>query len=172
MDLVELSFARVSCFPRSGCYDWPRSFARTPMSDPTISSTSVAITTTHDTGTDGLVPRRRTLSGFAEEISGRPGVGLPTLEPWTRLQVETRNTLYEITLLDPWTGSVSIQGGRFFASQMPALLCGSSFGGSLLKLRWIGSGMRMELVSDGRKVVTSPVRQITVLEPEPLPGPF
>jgi hypothetical protein len=41
-------------------------------------------------------------------------------------------------------------------------LIGSGFGGSVLKRGWIGVGLRMEFCSEGRRVVTSSVRNISV----------
>ncbi len=118
------------------------------------------------------VPRRSTLAGFTEELAERPGIALAQLEPFSRLQVETRNTLYDLTVLDPWEGRLVIQGGRYFPTPTSVILIGSSFGGSLLKLRWLGSGLRIELMAGDVKVVTSPVKTVDVLPPESVPGPF
>jgi len=42
-----------------------------------------------------------------------------------------------------------------------AHLNGSSAGGSLLKVAWIGVGLCMEISARGQRIVTSPVRAIT-----------
>lgn len=99
-------------------------------------------------------------------------MSLSQLEVLSCLHVQTRNTLYQVTVLDPSEAKVLIQGGEFFLEPTEAILCGSSFGGSLLRLRWIGEGMRMELNGAGLKVVTSPVRSLELRDERTLPGPF
>jgi hypothetical protein len=86
------------------------------------------------------------------------------LQPLTRLMVTTRNSTYHIVARGG--AKVLVKGGRFFPQYTDAHLAGSGHGGSLLKLDWIAIGLRMELWSDGRAIVTSPVRAIAV-EPEP-----
>lgn len=104
-----------------------------------------------------LVPRGSTLDGFAAETSG-PGVALRALEPLTVLYVDTRNTRYHIIV--GRGDEIVIQGGTYFPDPTPARLDGASLGSSLLKLGWIGIGLRMEIRADGRRVVTTPVQSI------------
>ena len=40
----------------------------------------------------------------------------------------------------------------------------ASVGGNLLKVGWIGVGLRMEIVAEGRRIVTTAVRSITRLD--------
>jgi len=120
---------------------------------------------------DQLIPRRSTLNGFAKEALSTAGIGLRFLEPLSKLLVRTLNTSYELTLLDPEESTVLVQGGSYFGQPTEAVLFGSSFGGNLLRVRWIGCGMRMEIKTQDRKIVTSPVRSVEVVEEE-LPGPF
>lgn len=123
-------------------------------------------------GQDVVVPRHCTLDGFAEESTRNDGVDVSRLEPLTVLQVQTQNTLYRITLLDPFSSEVLVHGGPFFTDPTRATLCGSSFGGSFLKSRWIGVGMRLEVSKEGRNIVTSPIRFFEIEEDSALPGPF
>ena len=44
---------------------------------------------------------------------------------------------------------------------LPAHFSGASVGGSFLKVGSIGIGLRMEILVDGRRIVTSPVRDIS-----------
>ena len=53
-----------------------------------------------------------------------------------------------------------IQGGTFFPDPTRAHVEGSSVGGNLLKIGWIGVGLRMEIVAEGRRIVTTAVRSI------------
>lgn len=108
--------------------------------------------------TSALVPRGATLDGFAEAAS-REGVSLHDLDPLTTLVVHTCNSLYRI-IVSRQT-SILIQGGSFFPDLTEGHLHGSSLGGGLLKVAWIGVGLCMEICSGGQRIVTSPVRAIT-----------
>jgi hypothetical protein len=144
------------------------------MSDSTISSLDLtsAAKSARESSEDRSVPSRSTLSGFAKEALAMPGLALEGLEPLSRLRVRTLNSTYQLTLLDPWEAKVLVQGGSYFAQPTEAIVSGSTFGGSLLKTRWIGCGMRMEIKSADANVVTSPVRSVAVEEATHLPGPF
>ncbi len=109
--------------------------------------------------------------GFATEAINKPGLAIRGLEPWSLVDVQTANTLYHLTILDPYESLILIQGGRHFADVTEARLSGSSFGGSLLKLHFIGCGMHLEVTTDDMKVVTSQVHSVTVRDSD-LPGPF
>jgi hypothetical protein len=98
-----------------------------------------------------------TLDGFAAATNG-PGVALRHLEPLTELTVHTRNTCYRIVVSQE--ADIVIQGGAFFPDPTRAHVEGSSVGGNLLKIGWIGVGLRMEIVADGRRIVTTAVRSI------------
>jgi hypothetical protein len=119
-----------------------------------------------------LVPRRCTLDGFAEEAGRRGGLNVAALPALTRLDVRTQNTDYEVILISPLESRVLIQGGRFFAERTESYLCGSSYGGNLLKVSWVGVGMRLEVMRDGRRIVTSTIQSVQVADDTDLPGPF
>ena len=121
---------------------------------------------------DSVVPRRCTLHGFAEEVADIRGLAVEKLAPISPLVVKTENTVYEITVLDPARLRITVRGGSYFPRPTAALLEGSSFGGSLLKQGWIGPGLRMEICSDGLRVVTSRVQSIELQSDHSLPGPF
>lgn len=102
-----------------------------------------------------------TLDGFALATSG-PGVALRQLDPLTELTVETRNTRYRIVVSHD--ADILIQGGSFFPDPTHAHVEGSSLGGNLLKVGWIGVGLRMEILAQGRRIVTTAVRSILVAD--------
>ncbi len=77
--------------------------------------------------------------------------------------VETENSRYELTILCGRTGDVLVRGGQFFPEETPARLAGSSLGGSLLRLRAIHIGFRMELYAHERSIITSRVRSIGLI---------
>lgn len=104
------------------------------------------------------VPRTSTLAGFTAVVAAAQGVHLRELAPLTTLQVRTRNTEYRIIVSDG--DAVLVEGGQFFPSLTSARFGGASAGGSFLRVGWIGVGLRMELLVDGQRIVTSPVREI------------
>ena len=59
-------------------------------------------------------------------------------------------------------GEVVVQGGAFFPARPRAGLSGSSFGGSCLKLGWIGVGLRLEFHAANQWIITSHVGAIAV----------
>ena len=61
-----------------------------------------------------VVPRHRTLDGFVEAVSRADGVGLTDVEAFTTLVVQTDHSVYQITVLQPHTREVVVQGGAFF----------------------------------------------------------
>ena len=109
-----------------------------------------------------VVPRHRTLDGFVEAVSRAEGLGLTDVDAFTTLVVQTENSVYRITVLQPYRREVLVEGGPFFAVRTRACLNGSSFGGSCLKLGWVGVGLRMELQAEDQWIITSHVRSIAV----------
>jgi len=75
----------------------------------------------------------------------------------TTLVVSTSHSEYRIIVLQDTT--IRLQGGPFPDVRV-GHLHGSGFGGTLLKLGWIGVGLRMEISVDGKRFVTSVVRAI------------
>jgi hypothetical protein len=119
-----------------------------------------------------LVPRAATLHGFVETVTSVGGLSIAELDPITPLVVRTENSLYRITVLEPSCRRILVQGGSYFPESTPAELEGSSLGGSLLKQGWIAPGLRMEISTDGRRIVTSRVRSMEINANDGIPGPF
>lgn len=88
------------------------------------------------------------------------GVDVSKLKPDTRIKLRTQNTEYNITVIEK--DKIVIQGGRFFPTPMEGRLNGSTWGGSMIKLNWIGFDMRMELVFKEGRIQTSPVKNVIV----------
>jgi hypothetical protein len=107
-----------------------------------------------------LVPRAATLDGFVDDLAAGQGVNLRDLDPLTTLIVATCNSRYRIIVSRDT--SVIVQGGQFFPDATAARIDGATFGGSFLKMGWIGIGLRMEIFADGQRIVTSPVRDISI----------
>jgi hypothetical protein len=87
------------------------------------------------------------------------GVQVDELEEFDVVVVETKHHTYEITVINPTTAEVLIRGGERFPEQTPALVLGS-MGQSFFKLRGIYAGFSVELLSGGRRIITSRVRRI------------
>jgi hypothetical protein len=107
-----------------------------------------------------LVRRDALLDRFTEDVAGTRGVDVRMLEPLTAVTVRTRNSTYE--LIANGGTSMIVRGGRFFPDATRARLEGSGFGGTMLKMAWIAVGLRMEIFANGQRIITSPVRDITV----------
>lgn len=109
------------------------------------------------------IPRYCSLDGFAE-LSASEGIALRFLASFDTIRAKTLNSEYFIFLLEPETGKALVQGGRYFAEPVEATVSGSTFGGCMLKMGWLGVGLRIELCFNGQRIVTSPVRSLD-LEP-------
>lgn len=108
------------------------------------------------------IPRCCTLDGVTEISPLLEGVTLMTLKACNTIHVRTRNSLYEIFLLDPKSGRALVRGGECFTEPMEATVSGSTFGGCMLKLGWLGVGLRMEIYANGQRTVTSLVQSLRV----------
>jgi hypothetical protein len=109
-----------------------------------------------------VIPRHRTLDGFVEAVSRAEGVGLTDVDALTTLLVRTDNSVYQITILQPHRREVVVQGGAFFPERTRACLSGSTFGGSCLKMGWVGIGLHLEFHVEDQWIITSHVRSIAV----------
>ena len=109
-----------------------------------------------------LVPRHRTLDGFIAAVSQTDGIGLIDVDAFTTLVVRTDNSVYRITVLTPHLREVLVQGGKFFPERTRACLSGSNFGGSCLKIGWVGLGLHMEFHAGDQWIITSHVCAIAV----------
>src|SRR6266508_3715945 len=107
-------------------------------------------------------PRYCDLDGVTEISPLLEGVTLTALEACDTIHVRTRNSDYEIFLLDPKSGRALVRGGEYFAEPVEATVSGSTFGGCMLKAGWLGVGLRMEIYVNGQRTVTSPVQSLRV----------
>ena len=90
----------------------------------------------------------------------RDGVLVSDLTVHDRLTVCTRNSTYEIIVMEPQTAEVLVRGGRFFPQFAPARVAGSSLGGSFLKLHGVYAGFQLELITDDLPVITTRIRTV------------
>ena len=90
----------------------------------------------------------------------KDGIQIDRMNDLETIVVRTRNSTYEITIIDGGDGDVVVRGGQFFPQLTPAHLSGATLGGSFLKLRGIYLGFSMEFLHEDRRIVTSPVQSI------------
>ena len=122
-----------------------------------MSDSSTILERRHD---PTLIRREATLDGFVDDLADAPGISLREVESLTTILVRTHNSQYRFVVTSGT--SAIVQGGAFFPEPTPARIDGSGFGGTLLKVGWIGIGLRMEIFADGRRIITSPVRDVTL----------
>jgi len=86
------------------------------------------------------------------EIEG--GVHLSDVLPGTVLEVQTQNRAY--TILYQGLGQALISGHPVFCPEpVPVTIHGSTWGGSMLKARYIGRGMHLEFGSPASPPITT-----------------
>ena len=95
------------------------------------------------------------------------GIDLRSLSPGTALVVDTRNSRYHFLMLDGRGSNALVQGGPYFHQEAKVRINGSAVAASLLKIGWIELGFCVEVSAGGERIVTSPVRSISV-EPNPV----
>ncbi len=91
------------------------------------------------------------------------GIDVHKLKPGTMVIAVTKNNLYKITKGSKDQYDVTVQGGKFFRQPTSANFSGSTFGGSMMKIGWIGYGMYMEIHANGKKVRTTGVRAAKIV---------
>ncbi len=105
----------------------------------------------------GFIPALRGLSKgvrtriVRSEVEG--GVRLGTLKDGSRVLVQTLNRRYELRVR---RGQVWISGHPDYCPEpVPVRVRGSSWGGSMLKVAYLGRGMRMEFQHPKHSTVTT-----------------
>ena len=92
------------------------------------------------------------------------GVKIEDLVPGSWLQVTTQNTCYRIHIL---FGAMALITGhpRFCPRPVLIIIHGSTWGGSMLKRRFIGRGMQLEFRHPdySTPIITSPIQEIQEL---------
>ena len=88
------------------------------------------------------------------------GVQVDELAPFEAIEIQTRNTRYEIVVVDGRNGEVLVTGGRFFPVATRVRVNGCTLGGSCLKWRGVYPGFLMELQVGNEIIVTTRVRSV------------
>jgi len=75
--------------------------------------------------------------------------------------VQTSSSVYDLIVLPGHGGEVLVRGGRFLPEFQCARMVGSTDGGTLLKVKSICVGFRMELNVNGDRLLTSRIQAIS-----------
>lgn len=104
------------------------------------------------------------LHDLIEESKDDPGIDFGRLKPGTKVRVDTLYSTYEFTVLSG--PKVMVKGGRYFREEREGHLSGSTWGGTCIKVNWVGYDMNMEIVyykNEKPKIIrTSRVQAATV----------
>ena len=93
------------------------------------------------------------------------GAQLESMDDFTVIHAETRNSTYEITAIDGFSREVLVRGGRFFPEKIRAHLAGSSLGDGFLKLGGLYVGFSLEIVCSWDTIITTRISSIRVYAP-------
>ena len=84
------------------------------------------------------------------EIEG--GVHLRDLPPGSVLSIQTKNRVYEMVVLGDETALLSGHP-KFCPEPTEVRIHGSTWGGSMLKMKFLGRGMRLEFARPGHRII-------------------
>lgn len=90
------------------------------------------------------------------------GIDMRSLPAGSEVIVDTCHSRYRFVVGDGSGRNAQVEGGRYFPREVNARVEGSTLGGSLLKVGWVGLGWFLELSLDGKRIITSRVRSISV----------
>ncbi len=108
------------------------------------------------------IPGVATGSGCLHDEDLNSSVAIDSLDSGTALIVQTRKSVYRMVVVDSAVCKVLVQGGQLLPQAAEGIVQGSSLGGSVLKMGWIVVGLRLELVVDRQRIITSRVESIRV----------
>jgi hypothetical protein len=97
-----------------------------------------------------------------DDPSSQVEVELEKLQPYDTILLRTLNSDYRILLLEPQSGLVLVEGGRYLTEPAEALISGSTLPGSSFKQGAIVIGYHLAMWVGGRIINTSRVRSINV----------
>lgn len=83
------------------------------------------------------------------------GIDTRKLKNGTMILVLTKNSFYK--LIKKKDKVFTVQGGKKFLEEKEVIFTGSTLGGTMIKLGWIGFGMNMEMYYNKRRCTTSKV---------------
>ncbi len=90
------------------------------------------------------------------------GVNIHKLKAGTKIIVTTKNSTYTLEVTKN-KGEIWAQGGKKLPERQKVYFTGSTFGGSMIKLGWIGLAMYMEMHFNNKILKTSSVRAAKII---------
>lgn len=96
-----------------------------------------------------------------ETHSADDALDVTQLHEGSVVTVSTRNSTYRLTIQDSEHRLASIEGGSFFSRPIVGSIEGTPFEDGPVQVGII-QGMRLEILADHRRIVTSPVRSLKV----------
>jgi len=99
------------------------------------------------------------LAKMIADQEGR-GVQLSKQPIGTVIEVKTANSFYRIKVLPG--NRFEVKGGTYFPEPTEVTIPGSTWGGSMLKMNWIGLGMHIEF----NQYTTSEVKSLKIVAPD------
>ena len=99
---------------------------------------------------------------FGRQRDRVTGIDLHSLPAGTAVVVDTRHSRDRFVMRDGNGLNALVEGGHYFPQETIARVEGSTLGGSLLTIGWIGLGLFVELSFGGKRIITSRVRSISV----------
>lgn len=99
---------------------------------------------------------------FESQTPTLTGIDVRTLAAGTHVAMDTVNSHYRFVILDKDNRRALVYGGRFFDREAEVRIEGSTLGGGHLWVGWIEQGLCLEFSVQGRRVVTSRVRSISI----------
>jgi hypothetical protein len=110
---------------------------------------------------DKHFPRR--LANFIEEQKELESINVHKLKQGIKLEIDTAHHKYQLEILDK-IGYVLAKGGQYLPEFTEVYFNGSTFGGTMIKVGWIGYGMFMEFILPKKKILTTtPVLRAKVI---------
>lgn len=113
------------------------------------------------------------LQKLMEEQEQKGGLNVTLLEKGTKLTIETKNSIYQVVVVEgrevTISGGMTKEGQIRFPLPAKAIILGSTWGGSMLKIDWIGQDMRMELNlmdEPAHSLLTSVVQNVEIEAPD------
>ena len=105
--------------------------------------------------------------------SSNEGLNVSLLPPGTILTLETLYSFYRVEIVEGKeiliTGGMRKDGEDRFPNPTKAIICGSTWGGSCIKVDWIGREMHLEVVFGEdlkNKLLTSRILNLTIEAPD------